>query len=54
MEGPETLRPPEEEKALKEQENHISKDDWWKIFMKVGEDIMAVRLLVIVIDSMHY
>ncbi len=34
-EGPEILRPPEEEQGLKDQENHLSKEEWWRVFEKV-------------------
>ncbi len=34
-EGPEMLKPPEEEKALKEQENYLTVQEWWNVFVKV-------------------
>ena len=34
-EGPEISRPPDEEQGLKDQENHLSKEEWWGVFEKV-------------------
>ena len=36
LEGPAEHRSTEEEKALREQENLVSTEEWWKVFFKVS------------------